>query len=267
MSTFANLDYIKHHQHVSVPDGVRVFVVGDIHGCKKLLMDALHSVDFDFDKDYLFCVGDLIDRGPNNYDTVKLFNDEPRFFCVMGNHDLFAVAEQLDMWWFNGGAWAFDGHNPIVLDVGNRYIVDTKFQNMLLKLPIVLDFTFAGTVYGMIHGGFPNTGVIGSYLDNDWNKLQPCLERFQDSAIEKLVWDREVIESARDGFDAPDVKNVEYVFHGHSYVPTPKFVNNRIYIDTGGVFNGKLTLAEVHANGLITFTTTDKGDQRVTRQS
>ena len=42
----------------------RDLAVGDIHGYFALLQQALDSIDFDPERDRLFSVGDLTDRGP-----------------------------------------------------------------------------------------------------------------------------------------------------------------------------------------------------------
>jgi serine/threonine protein phosphatase 1 len=41
------------------------YVVGDLHGCFKLLERLLADVQFDKANDRLFSVGDLADRGPD----------------------------------------------------------------------------------------------------------------------------------------------------------------------------------------------------------
>ena len=43
----------------------RDFVVGDVHGCFRTLEQALGQVGFDRERDRLFSVGDLVNRGAN----------------------------------------------------------------------------------------------------------------------------------------------------------------------------------------------------------
>jgi len=42
------------------------YVVGDIQGCYDPLMRLLDQVKFDPSNDKLFCVGDLVNRGPKS---------------------------------------------------------------------------------------------------------------------------------------------------------------------------------------------------------
>lgn len=51
------------------PINGRVFAVGDLHGSYNLLMAKLDEGGFDFEKDLLISVGDLVDRGSQNSNT------------------------------------------------------------------------------------------------------------------------------------------------------------------------------------------------------
>ncbi|MFD2437195.1 metallophosphoesterase [Modicisalibacter luteus] len=48
------------------------YLVGDLHGQYALLQTMLSRVGFDQDKDRLFCVGDLVDRGPDSLACLSL---------------------------------------------------------------------------------------------------------------------------------------------------------------------------------------------------
>lgn len=69
------------------------YVIGDIQGCFKLLKKLLNSVDFSPDKDRLWCVGDLINRGPKSLATLRFLRDlGDAAVIVLGNHDLHFLA-------------------------------------------------------------------------------------------------------------------------------------------------------------------------------
>ena len=68
----------------------RDLVVGDLHGMRDELLRQLERVGFDDKADRVFCVGDLVDRGPHSQACVELL-DEPWFHSVMGNHDFSAL--------------------------------------------------------------------------------------------------------------------------------------------------------------------------------
>lgn len=69
------------------------YVIGDIQGCYKPLRQLLKSVDFTPTRDRLWCVGDLINRGPKSLDTLRFLKDMGKSATiVLGNHDLHFLA-------------------------------------------------------------------------------------------------------------------------------------------------------------------------------
>ena len=71
-------------------DAGRDFVVGDLHGCFARLQEDLGKLNFDPEKDRLFSVGDLVDRGPDSEQALGWL-DKPRFHAVRGNHEQMAI--------------------------------------------------------------------------------------------------------------------------------------------------------------------------------
>lgn len=72
---------------------MRTFAVGDIQGCLPPLLKLLDKVNFDPAADQLWCVGDLVNRGPDSLGTLE-FLHSIRHNCkiVLGNHDLHLLA-------------------------------------------------------------------------------------------------------------------------------------------------------------------------------
>ncbi|MDP1757571.1 MAG: metallophosphoesterase, partial [Pseudohongiella sp.] len=69
------------------------YVIGDIQGCYKPLRRLLKSVNFNPGADLLWCVGDLINRGPKSLDTLRYLRDLGKAATmVLGNHDLHFLA-------------------------------------------------------------------------------------------------------------------------------------------------------------------------------
>mgnify|MGYP006196794399 CR=1 FL=1 len=69
------------------------YAVGDIQGCYKPLLRLLRLAGFNAETDRLWCVGDLINRGPDSLDTLRFLRDlGPAVTAVLGNHDLHFLA-------------------------------------------------------------------------------------------------------------------------------------------------------------------------------
>lgn len=88
----------------------RDFIVGDIHGHFTRFMKLLDAVKFDATVDRIFSTGDLIDRGVENEECLRLLHND-WFNATIGNHEFFVILffHRLcdeDIWFYNGGNWA-----------------------------------------------------------------------------------------------------------------------------------------------------------------
>ena len=86
-----------------------VFICSDIHGQYDLFRKMLDGIHFS-DSDYLFCLGDVIDRGPESFTTMKALMSLPNAVCLLGNHEMMMWDhlhrnKEYDYWFFgnNGG--------------------------------------------------------------------------------------------------------------------------------------------------------------------
>jgi bis(5'-nucleosyl)-tetraphosphatase (symmetrical) len=69
------------------------YVVGDIQGCLQPLKCLLKKVSFNPDKDVLWSVGDIVNRGPRCLKTLRfLYDMRDNLVLVLGNHDLHLLA-------------------------------------------------------------------------------------------------------------------------------------------------------------------------------
>ena len=69
------------------------YVVGDIQGCLQPLKCLLRKVDFRPDRDMLWSVGDIVNRGPRCLKTLRFLHAmRDNLVLVLGSHDLHLLA-------------------------------------------------------------------------------------------------------------------------------------------------------------------------------
>lgn len=73
------------------------WVVGDLQGCAAELEELLETVKFDPARDELWCVGDLINRGPESLRALELWYSVGGK-AVIGNHEVYALCAHTGRW-------------------------------------------------------------------------------------------------------------------------------------------------------------------------
>jgi bis(5'-nucleosyl)-tetraphosphatase (symmetrical) len=69
------------------------YAVGDVQGCWEPLQCLLERVGFDPQRDELWSVGDIVNRGPQSLECLRFFAQlGTRARVVLGNHDLHLLA-------------------------------------------------------------------------------------------------------------------------------------------------------------------------------
>ncbi len=223
----------------------RDFVVGDIHGCYTKLMQKLDEINFDFKKDRLFSVGDLIDRGPENEQCLELIY-ENWFFPVMGNHELLmmnAIFNRKSALWFrNGGQWILT--SDLLTDEIALYA-----QEINLLVPFAIEIT----------DGEKKIGIVHAEPSHDWNIVRDfCQKEYDVKDILKghTINKREAITFYRMTWGRTRhkiniqtvVKNIDQVIVGHTINENPINLGNVRYIDTGCFYTDNITVEELNFN-------------------
>jgi len=73
------------------------YIVGDVQGCISPLKKLLKEINFSYDSDRLFFLGDVVNRGENNLETMKfILSHQDNFDMVLGNHDIHLIACHYD---------------------------------------------------------------------------------------------------------------------------------------------------------------------------
>jgi len=72
------------------------WAIGDIQGCADELLELIKRIGFKPDRDQLWLVGDLVNRGPDSLEVLRLVRSlGANAVSVLGNHDLHLLAVAL----------------------------------------------------------------------------------------------------------------------------------------------------------------------------
>ena len=74
-------------------------VIGDVHGCYDELCELLDKIGESSERKLIF-VGDLVDRGPKQKESVTLVRklvEQNKALCIMGNHEYNAILKRMNL--------------------------------------------------------------------------------------------------------------------------------------------------------------------------
>lgn len=215
-------------------DYAAIYVVGDLHGCYRLLMQELEKIRFNFEQDLLICTGDLVDRGSENLECISLL-DQPWFSSVRGNHEEMCIKGRDDVWIQdmharNGGEWF--------------YLLSTEKQDelseILSKLPLVIEIQLEDK----------NIGILHADIDiHDWNQFKTNIAKGErkipglTSAYTNALWGRGRIRHHSKRYGT--VKNIDEIYLGHTIVKRHTQIDNCHYIDIGSSYTQKLCIVKI----------------------
>lgn len=189
------------------------YILGDLHGYIKDLYTHLNQIGFDKKKDRLICVGDLIDRGPDNEMVLKLLK-EPWFYSVRGNHEQMAIDIAKSPYFHDteryGAGWlCFSPKN-----------IQMKYAKEFDKLPHVIEIE---TTYGKI-------GVVHADTNfEDWNVFIKDVMKKEEEVLNYILWKDYRFKSKNETV----IKNIERVYVGHITNKDILQLGNVYYIDLG----------------------------------
>lgn len=187
------------------------YFVGDIQGNYYLLFDGLNKNGFNFAKDRLFCVGDLVDKGPESELCLSLLK-EPWFFSVLGNHDLYFIKAVYDLSFRKQYLDTYGSWSASLLAEQDK----SEGIASLMKLRMPLSRTIDSKVrVGVGHACFPTDIDVA------------LKATYTDDLVSEITSTRALFENTEHSID-----NIDIVFLGHNSVDEIIKSNNILWLDT-----------------------------------
>jgi serine/threonine protein phosphatase 1 len=220
------------------PPGTRLYVVGDVHGCRALL-EELHALIRDdaaasaARRKVIVYLGDYIDRGSDSKGVVDLLISRPlpgfESIHLKGNHEqaLLDFLDDIEIgpdWFSFGGVQTFDSYGlrapAHLFDIDGLLAAQAALKAELppehLAFYESLRLVHLEGDFLMVHAG-----------------LRPGID-FEAQTENDLLWIREPFLDSEERFGP-------IVVHGHTIAMAPEIRPNRIGIDTGAFYTGRLT--------------------------
>jgi serine/threonine protein phosphatase 1 len=211
----------------------RQFVVGDIHGNYKALIQCFERCRIDYNTDQLICLGDIYDGYPDSYEVAEELLKLNNLIMIMGNHDVWMYD------YFTKGSLEYlhlsQGGQASIDSYQTHGIPDSHITLLESTLPYYID----GHNRLFVHGGFDVNLPI------------------EQQSIDDLTWDRSLIHYAYNcehtkSCTIPNrLKIFNEIYIGHTTVEnynstTPLRLCNVWCMDTGAGYDGKLSIMDIN---------------------
>ncbi|MFT6510731.1 MAG: serine/threonine protein phosphatase 1 [Parvibaculaceae bacterium] len=229
-----------------MPEGQRVYAIGDVHGRLDLLEQLLEMIvadgaDYEGKKLLIF-LGDYIDRGLKSRGVLDLLSgDMPEGFeaiFLKGNHEQ-AMLQFLEDAEF-GRTWKYYGGLETLYSYGIQDVAlsddPEAFETARLALGAVLPDSHLNFLTNRL---IPYFDLGGYYFVHAGVRPGLPLNRQVEA---DLYW-------IRDDFLQSKFDHGRVVVHGHTPVEHPEIRRNRIGIDTGAYITGHLTALVLEGRG------------------
>jgi serine/threonine protein phosphatase 1 len=221
-----------------IPDGQRIYAIGDIHGRNDLLLQLLDQIDADDERrgpahTQIILLGDLVDRGPDSCGVIetaielKSKRSNSRF--LMGNHEEVFIAtcrkrdpKTLRFFLRIGGEATF-----LSYPIRRSEYLELDIEQLAERLDSLIPESHLEFLES-----FEDQIVIGDYAFVHAG-IRPGVP-LSDQKPSDLRW-------IRDEFVAQKGDLEKVIIYGHTIYPDIDERGSRIGIDTGAYDSGRLT--------------------------
>jgi serine/threonine protein phosphatase 1 len=226
-----------------LPDGTRIYAIGDVHGRADLLERVFARIDkhvaaHPVDRPIQVLLGDYIDRGPNSCEVLDSLVERARSketVLLKGNHETCLLQflgnpSSLQSWSQIGGLQTLMSYGitpSLNADAQTQRQLATELQAVLPKSHLILlknlKSSFSCGEFFFAHAGVRPGVPLSEQSDTD------------------LQW-------IRDEFLLYEGKFDKIIVHGHTPVRSVDMRPSRINIDTGAYATGQLSCIVIERN-------------------
>src|SRR5215471_505099 len=238
-----------------LPNGFRIYAIGDVHGRADLLQSLFSAIDADLNRSkperaIEVLLGDYVDRGPNSRAVLDLLIERSQTHetvCLKGNHEAIFLEvlkdpTRLQDWRHYGGLFT-------LMSYGVTPTVNPGFEKQVALIG-ALDRAVPAEHKAFLQG-LPTSFACGDFFFVHAG-VRPGVT-LEQQREEDMLW-------IRDEFLASEANFGRFIVHGHTPVREPDFRANRLNIDTGAYATGRLTLVRLEGSqiGVLAFSGTER---------
>ena len=228
-----------------VPEGLRVYAIGDVHGCDGLLAEIHDKIEADLamaapESHRIIHLGDYVDRGPDTAAVIervsRLADADEHILCLRGNHEEML----LDFLW-DGPDAGYDflanggGATLASYGIGLGHWREREGEKLAAQFAARLPANHRAFLENL-----PYSVRFGDYFFCHAG-VRPGVALDRQDPFD-LTWIREDFLDSDADFGA-------VIVHGHTPAHEPEVRPNRINIDTGAVLGGPLTCLVLEGDG------------------
>jgi serine/threonine protein phosphatase 1 len=203
----------------------RSFVIGDIHGAYRALIQCFERSAFDREEDLLICLGDVCDGWPETKRCIDELLRVKNLVYILGNHDTWLLK------WMKTGnienIWYVQGGEASIQSYAGKPVPQSHIQFLEMARPYYL---------------FENRLFVHAGIDPSVNIAKQSYDTF--------LWDRTLVRKALNHFvkgEQMKLSSFDEIYVGH----TPTTYGHPVkacevwLMDTGAGWSGQLSMMEL----------------------